>query len=542
MTEPAITASQGSPWLRVALVMAAVVAFALWWWSDEDVAPPNPNAADALGGDYAAGLAATSSIDLVPQEASREIVGEMIEGMWSLIVTVVDANGDPVAAAAIEVQATAKGAASDAGRTNADGFCRLEVTSDRVFVRAYHSRIGRSLLVAVQDDGYVVQQLRLLLWRPTRVTGIVLGADSRPWPGVHVSLEARHLLYGSSSPHVWPTSVVTNAAGCFEFEAAAAVPGLARLSATGFGNIEADWIANDGAQVVLAVPGALRIEGVVVDQTGNPTLAKVAFVRAGELRTRPQDPQAAERFSLQPKTLGKHTIMATGAGNLRATATVELRADQPRAYVELQLQEPKASSKPEEVASSSFNFSGGISRGFVSRMPKSVVDGPAITLDVFSADGEPAANVEVWKACELGRVMNWGLGEWRGSTGMLRQSKVYDRPMRLLVTNKSGTEHAWLELAEDPVPPRATVRLGRRGSVSVEARCRGRIARGVTLQMWTHHEPFSSGRGKHLLLADEVPAGPALILVRRGFEIVGQKTFIVQPGVLTTEVIEVELK
>ncbi|MGK0521106.1 MAG: hypothetical protein ACJAUC_003816, partial [Planctomycetota bacterium] len=148
MTEPTITANQGSPWLRVALGMVAVVAFALWWWSGEDVAPPNPNAADSLGEDYAAGLAATSSTDLVPQETSREIVGEMIEGMWSLIVTVVDANGDPVAAAAIELQATAKGAASDAGRTNADGVCRLEVTSDRVFVRAYHSRIGRSLLVA----------------------------------------------------------------------------------------------------------------------------------------------------------------------------------------------------------------------------------------------------------------------------------------------------------------------------------------------------------------------------------------------------------
>jgi hypothetical protein len=542
MTEPTITANQGSPWLRVALGMVAVVAFALWWWSGEDVAPPNPNAADSLGEDYAAGLAATSSTDLVPQETSREIVGEMIEGMWSLIVTVVDANGDPVAAAAIELQATAKGAASDAGRTNADGVCRLEVTSDRVFVRAYHSRIGRSLLVAVTEEGYVDQQLRLLLWRSVRVTGIVLGADSRPWPGVRVSLEARHLLYGSNSPHVWPTQVVTNAAGRFEFEAGAEVPGLARLLGPGLGNIKAHWIATKGAQVVLAAPGALRIEGVVVDHAGNPRPARVLLSSAEDFRVRAEDIRPAERFSVQPKTLGKHMVTATAEGNLVAKAIVELRADKPRAYVELQLKERKAPAESEQPSPPSFQPVDASKSGFHPTVVVPPANGLAITLDVIGADGEPANDLEVSRASELGSVQNVSLGLGGGGKATLRVSQVADRPMRVLISSNDGAEYGWFDLGEGPVPPRVTVRLGKRGSVSIEARCRGRVARGVRLQMWTHHEPFWSGNDKHLLRADDVPSGPALIVVRRGFEIVGTKTIIVQPGVLTTDTVEVKLR
>ena len=544
MTESSPSAKQSSAWLRAAFLVLAVVGFAWWWWGGDEVAPPVPSQSGMRAEQAPAELAGSAATDQVRQASSREVIGEMAAGAWPLIVKVVDANGDPVAAAAVEVQESRRGAASIAARTNSDGICTLDVTSDRVLVRAHHSRIGRSLLVAATEDGYVDQQLRLLLWRPRQVTGVVLGADSRPWPGVGVRLEARELLYGASSPHVWPNEVVTDAAGRFAFEAAADVPGFARLSAPGFENVEAEWVASEGAQVVLAVPGALRIEGLVVDRAGNPISAVVVLASADDYRTQARTAVASERFSLEPKTLGTHTLSATGEGWLVGGATVELTAAQPRVYIEVKLEELERI--PEPVAPTGpvleLDLGNGKAAGLQVPLVTPPVDHNAIVVEVVGADGKLAKGVMVQRASELGSVMHSNLTSSTSNHVTLRESQVKERPMRLLFSNRQFSEHGWLDLAEGPLPGRVIVQLGVRGSVSVEARCRGRVARGVMLQMWTHHEAFSSGRGKHHLEANEVPAGPALIEVRRGFELVGTKAILVQPGVFTSETIEVELK
>ena len=184
------------------LVALAIVAVLLWLSSGAAVVLPSTDRAPT--GDAGSTNAAGASRAHEPSQpdASRELIDEMIEGTWQLQVQVVDATGDPVANAAIEVQETRQAAAHVAGKTGGDGLCTLEAVRDRFLVRAHHAGTGRSLLVAANRELHAETPLRLLLWRPVQMVGLVLGADSQPWPGAHVSLEALELLYGSNSPHV----------------------------------------------------------------------------------------------------------------------------------------------------------------------------------------------------------------------------------------------------------------------------------------------------------------------------------------------------
>jgi hypothetical protein len=86
-----------------------------------------------------------------------------------------------------------------------------------------------------------------------------------------------------------------------------------------------------------------------------------------------------------------------------------------------------------------------------------------------------------------------------------------------------------------------TVVLQPPASVDFVAKCRGRDARGVMLHLSTEHTDFVSGRGKHLMQLDEVPPGPAVLQVRRGFEVLATKNVFIRGGVTNYETIEVKL-
>ena len=507
------------------LVALAIVAVLLWLSSGAAVVLPSTDRAPT--GDAGSTNAAGASRAHEPSqpETSRELIDEMIEGTWQLQVQVVDATGDPVANAAIEVQETRQAAAHVAGKTGGDGLCTLEAVRDRFLVRAHHAGTGRSLLVAANCELHAETPLRLLLWRPVQMVGLVLGADSQPWPGAHVSLEALELLYGSNSPHVSPSEVIADRMGRFSFEAAAAVPGSARLAMPGVSGVQVEWLASEGEEVVLAVPGALCIEGVVLDEQGNPTLAQVEVFTGPTPWSSRQRPESVVNFSLSPQSLGEHTVRAVTSDGRSASTTVTLSATQPRAYVELHLQRGEQVAPKEDATDAGTAESAG-----------------SIAMAVFTSDGRPAKGVRVAAARPLGQ----GFGELLASAD--RHEVVIDgrhlakRAMRLLIVDQESDEFGVFEVAAGALQDRVTMTLGMRGSVAIEALHQGRAVRGVTLQLWTHHEPFFSGVGKHQLLAENVPPGPALVEVKRGFEVIARKEILVRPGVLTSESVEVEMR
>ena len=486
MIAPTATEQPSSLPVRAMLVVAVALVAGLWWWFGDDVAPPAPAHRSAAGTDADAGTATGAALPVAPQAASREVIGEMAAGTWPLVVKVVDANGDPVAAAAIELHQTRRGGGAIAGRTDAEGICSLAIDRERVWVRARHSRIGRSLLVAADEAEFHNARLRLLLWRPVRVAGIVLTADGRPWPKAQVSIEPRQILYGSKSPHVWPSRVVTDAAGRFSFEAAAHVPGFARLSMPGFENIDAEWVAKEGAQVVLAVPGAFRIEGTIVDPSGNPIRARAFLKHEDDYRSGAQLPVAAERFTLEPKGIGKWQVSAVpedaSGGEMIAVADVELTMERPRAYVELRME--KLGDVPdvvvEEPSSTKDQFFSGMSGA---RPPKPPPSPPLMAVEVFGPDGKPVDGIIMHRACELGEVRNYRCGTFDGHRAVLTEKHLSMRPMRILVFDKAQTAHGWIDVSDGRVPPNLTVHLGAKSSVVFEARCRGRAARGVHLRL-----------------------------------------------------------
>lgn len=517
-----------APWLVLLIIVGLVML--IWWWNHDEVAPPvtENSLADQHG--VVVDAEQASADRLQPQLAQRELLSSTSETAWQLKVEVVDATAEPVAGAQVELQPTRRSAAHAAGKTNRDGICSIEVEADYMLVRAHHSGTGSSLLVAVDREEHADVPVRLLLWRPVQMTGLVLGADAQPWPGARVTLQAQDLLYGSNSPHVSPAEVVTDRSGQFAFEAAAALPGAAQLTMPGFERVHVEWVASEGQQVLLAVPGALRIEGVVLDAIGNPTAARVdlvdtvtdqAFVAQFRLGSRLE---LAERFALEPKRLGEHSVRAVAEDGRTATARVHITAAQPRTYVEMMLRDATPLA-PERPAAES----------------EPVLAEP-FTIDVFLADGRPAKQLEVSVAQELGQ----GIGRVIASSGASRVSvaanRLSRRPMRLTVQDPASDQFGVIDLAAGPLPARASLTLGVRGAVALEARFRDRAAPGVTLQLWTYPEPFFSGRGKHRLEAENVPPGPALVWVKRGFEIIASKQIMVLPGALTTEQIEVELR
>lgn len=509
-------------WPRAVLIMALFCALFGWRMCGSEVEPPKSrDAKDAS--QRVAGTATEASLDNKTNAAGhRELVREQVAGTWSLQLKVLDTNGMAVASADVDVIDAVQGGELGKVVTDRDGNCEVVVRKDHAAVRATHADVGRSLTLPVSRDGDADQTIRLVLWRPVLMTGVALGADAQPLRGVQVELEPLTLLYGCNSPHVAPSQVVTDDRGRFSFEAPVGLEGFAHIRVAHNQRIDAAWTAEPGGEVVVAVPGAFCIEGLVIDAAGNATKANVSL--AGALPDlflwRPDDP--VERFSLDPKKPGKHSLVALGFDGWVAKADVEITAARPRAYVELRLQ------KADDT---------------LALAPVRKVEDPtaSIWIDVFTADGKPANKVWLSRGREQRGPQHVPLSEGRGPQIQLSGRTLWQRPMRILVFDAPSNQYGWLELKSGPLPTRATVVLQPPASIDFIAKCRGRDARGVMLHLSTEHTDLVSGRGKHHMQMDDVPPGPAVLEVRRGFELLATKKVFLRGGVTNFETIEVEL-
>lgn len=511
-------------WHRPVLILVLFGALFGLRMCGSEVEPPACNDADGAT-QRVAGIAAEAIAQEKTRTAGpRELVREQLAGSWSLQLQVLDTNGAAVASASVDVLDAVQGGEVAKVVTDREGFCEVVVREDRVAVRATHADVGRSLTLSVSRDVDADQTIRMILWRPVQMTGVALGRDAQPLRGVQVELEPLSLLYGSNSPHVVPPLVVTDGRGRFSFEAPFGLEGFAYMRVAGRSKrIEVAWTAEPGGEVVVAVPGAFRIEGLVTDAAGNVTKANVSLAQAKHstfISTSRDEP--AERFSLDPKKPGKHSLVAVGFDGFVAKVDVEVTSARPRAYVELTLKEADDT---------------------LALAPVTTVEDPtaSIWVDVFTADGKPAKRVWLSNGRTPSGPLPAPLSNDRGPKIQLSGRTLWGRPMRILVYDAPSNQYGWLELKNGPLPPRMTVVLQPPASVDFVAKCRGRDARGVMLHLSTEHTDFVSGRGKHLMQLDEVPPGPAVLQVRRGFEVLATKNVFIRGGVTNYETIEVKL-
>jgi len=507
-------------WLTAVIVIAVLgvlVALSLW---GGDTAPPKHTESVAQN-ERTGPLAAEASHGKSATSGTRELIAEQPEGTWPLVVEIVDAHGDAVAGARVTVVDAVSGEAGVTVITDRDGLSEIPIAADRAAVRGLHEEVGRTLTLPVSKDEDEGTPVRLILWRTVQMRGVVLGEDARPLRGVRVDLEAASLLYGTNSPHVAPANVVSDDLGRFTFEAPLGLHGYAHMTPPGRGaRVKADWTAENGGEVVLAMPGAFRIEGLVLDADGNRAKANVALAReVKRLSMGMGDP--VEQFSVDAESSGMHEIVALGFDGWTAKQKVELTVARPRAYVELKL-----SKEDNTLALAPI---------------KKVFDPKAsITFDVFRDDGSPAVVVDL----SYGDPNSDSAFYHQQSTG--NQLKVggrslWQRPLQMLFFDKSANQYATFDLPEGPIAPRVRIVLEQAGSIDIVARCRGRVARGVTLYLSTPHTDFASGTGKHRMQLNDVPPGPALLEARRGFELLGTKALIIRGGVINYATIEVDL-
>lgn len=515
-------ANEKNRWLPAVIFIAALgVLLGLSLWG-ADVVPPAGGGEKKVA-EVGAGEVVEAAFSKGEEgAAARELIAAQPDGTWPLRVEVVDAHGDPVAGARVTVVDPVQGESIANAITDAHGSCEVFVAADRAAVRAIHEEVGRTLTLPVSQAEDEEVPVRLVLWRPVEMRGVVLGEDAQPLRGMQVRIEASNLLYGTNAPHVSPERVVSDRLGRFTFEAPVGLQGFATMRVPGVkGRVEAKWTAKLGGQVVLAVPGAFKIEGLVLDEQGNRTKANVSLanVLLGSWSTK-EEPR--ERFSLDVDRPGQHAIVALGFDGFTAQQTVELSVARPRAYVELTLTKAKDSLELAPV--------------------KKVVDPDAtITVDVFRNDGSPAAGVELL----IAGSHKTGFSN-RAFTSNSNRVKVggrvlWERPLDMLINDATVDQWAVLHLPQGPVPPHVRVSLEPTGGVDFVALCRGRDARGVNLYLTTPHTDFASGTGKHRMQIDEVPPGPAVLEARRGFELLATKKLIIRGGITNYATIEVDL-
>lgn len=502
----------------VIAVLGVLLALSLW---GGDPAPPKLGASAEKRSRSGAAAAEASHQRDVESSGARELVAEQPDGTWPLEVEIVDAHGDPVAGARVTVLDAVSGEVGATAITDRDGLCGVPIAADRAAVRALHEEVGRTLTLPVSQEEDEGTPVRLILWRPVQMRGVVLGEDAQPLRGVRVELEAASLLYGTNSPHVSPASVVSDDLGRFTFEAPLGLQGYAHMAPPGRGSrVEANWTAEKGGEVVLALPGAFRIEGLVLDADGNRAKANVALAReVRKLSVGLGDP--VEQYSVDAESPGMHEVIALGFDGWTARQKVELSVARPRVYVELKL------SKADNTLA-------------LAPIKKVFDPNASITFDVFRDDGSPSMVVDL----SYGDPNSDAAYYHQQSSG--NQLKVggrslWQRPLQMLFFDKAANQYGLFDLPEGPIAPRVRIVLEQPGSVDIVARCRGREARGVALYLATPHTDFASGTDKHRMQINEVPPGPALLEARRGFELLGTKALIIRGGVTNYATIEVDL-
>ncbi|MBL8755061.1 MAG: hypothetical protein JNK15_17285 [Planctomycetes bacterium] len=189
---------------------------------------------------------------------------------WALAVQVVDAFAEPVAGAQVELWHRLEAAAPFRVATaDARGESRLPVQADAVLVRARADGVGDSVRLRVERAQAAAAPVVLMLLQVVQVRGLVLAGDGAPLRGATVQAEERWQGGEITRPNLTATALPTDGEGRFAFDCA--VGTTVDLQAVGeSGAASTSLLVTQSCEVVLACPGAFRIEGSIVDANGRP--------------------------------------------------------------------------------------------------------------------------------------------------------------------------------------------------------------------------------------------------------------------------------
>jgi hypothetical protein len=390
-----------------------------------------------------------SSLFVCVLSAAPQTPATPATGAWPLRVQVVDANGDAVADATIELTLAPDGPGTVA-RSAADGTWQTSIAAPSCRVRAFHAECGRSVALLCRPDPQTSEPMRLVLLRPVLVRGLAISGDGKPWAGVEVQLAATSGLK-VNAPVVSQPIVVTDARGEFEFEAAAAMMLQVAVLQDGYHQAPLT-VAAEGARIVLVRRGGFVVHGRVVDAAGRELPAIVRLERADADASSsssfvlPGDP--ASTFAFEPTEIGRHRLYVAAPGLAPKVVDVELSLDSPRHEIAVALAPGEATA----------GLVVGATEGSV--IATALDDRQCHTAATIGADGAFAFSLPAGTRWRLSgpdgveRVVAAGERGVRLEPSTATESEVAERPLRIDVFLADGkpaflSQVRWVESDEE---------------------------------------------------------------------------------------------
>jgi hypothetical protein len=493
--------------------LAVLVAAVAWWCSQVPTAVPLASGSERGEQQVDAALA-RGRLDAGRAERSlpHDAVERQLDVTWSLQVRVVDAHDDGVAGARVEVRSQRGGEVRCEGVCDETGAARIDVQGDAVWVRARDADVGASLERSV---GRTDRSCTLALRRPVRMHGYAFGVDGQPLVDARVAIRTgeegivAQFLGGDEHVPAVPATMRTDAAGGFAFEVAAGWSGVARVeidSADGWPDTgTVAFTAGEGGEVLVGLPGAFVVRGVVVDGRGEVVEA-VVEVHAVDGRHVLGDYRRAGRDFQIGIAPGKRIRLVARADQGEGYADVVATRSDPQPRVVIRLGEGRATEPP---------F-------------RAIPDGGVDVVATLPDGSAPPALRHRWVDVTFER----SLGDLhREEGGSFHLGHAPKPPARLWVKSRAGEVATWVVPA-GPLPRRVELRLQKPVDVEISVLHRGRPARGldVTLLACGTRETFALGPSGVATFTWICP-GPAKAVVTRGWEVVGeQQLFLAASG------------
>ncbi|HEX6810797.1 MAG TPA: hypothetical protein VF384_04155 [Planctomycetota bacterium] len=280
--------------------MLVVAAGCWWWWSAADEGPALAFAPGKVEAREARDAAAPAPLRVAAETNGTLPVGAVVPPQAGvpcprssvIEVEVVDDASRPVEGAFVEFFAarcerrvpTPDDAREivwlGAGRdtvlaslvSDAEGRCACRLEREFAYASARHPRFGQSTARSVSHPPAGEQnRLRLSLLRPVVVRGTVVDADYAVVPHAIVACHGAQAV-GKFAPK---EQFAANAAGRFEFEAAAGTPCMIAAQRGSEMSMYCNVIAREGTDVIVAFPGAFSVRGRVRDVAGRAVAGAV---------------------------------------------------------------------------------------------------------------------------------------------------------------------------------------------------------------------------------------------------------------------------
>lgn len=489
-----------------------VVVTALCWQAWTAVAAP-----DLENG---AGQRAESASDVVGAEDRRDEPGREDPGgdepplqrspeeSWRIAAMVRDALGDGVEGARIEVRSAPGGALLAKAVAGQRGVARFDVRGETLFVRARHPDLGVSL------EHRLTRKRRscvMVLQRPVRMRGYAFDARGQPLAGALVELldgngvTLRNLLGGPSDARVIPSRMRADEDGAFAFEAPAGWNGVACVKMPNGGILSdpgsAPFTVQEGRDVLVGLPGAFCVRGVVLDANGEAVDALVWAVGSVVGRR----PVSSSSFSIAVEPGETTRILASANSQIGSVDVTATRANpQPRVVIHL-------------------GRGDGVPSVF-----RSLRDDSIEVVATCSDGSAPPTLRYRW----VDETFTRSLGDPERVKGSsIRLGRAPLPPARLWVKARSGEVATWV-LPAGGLPKRVALRLQKPVDVEVEVLHQGRPARGLTATLYAcgTRETVKMRRPGRARFTRVCP-GPAKVVVKRGWELVGeQRLFLAEIG------------